>query len=62
MTLGIPALAELAAAVVGSWPLPRAGLDRVSASSHVHGDFHAETKLGSRRGFPFHVYVLSSRK
>ena len=40
-------------------PLTRAELDQASAIRHVHGDFHAEAKLGSPRSFPFHLNVLS---
>jgi hypothetical protein len=38
----------------GSGPLARADPGWVSAISHVHGNFHAEAKIGSLRSFPFH--------
>ena len=38
----------------GSGPLARAGPGWTSAISHVHGNSHAEAKLGSLWSFPFH--------
>ncbi len=38
----------------GSGPLARADPGWTSAISHVHGNFHAETKISSLRSFPFH--------
>jgi hypothetical protein len=38
----------------GSGPLARADPGWTSAISHVHGNFHAEAKIGSLRSFPFH--------
>jgi hypothetical protein len=38
----------------GSGPLARADPGWASAISHVHGNFHAEAKIGRLRSFPFH--------